>query len=197
VDMSPIKHLKCKLMKNNFSQTKYKENYIKKFDDLKSLNNNHLNDLVKFNIHVNNVKNNTNSISRSPLGFSSYKVPRVHNSMDLSGIKIKLENSKFNTINMSPNHKLYNDKITKIFENKNTLEESKRINRIIESVEQMEMSNTLPKISTICSQNQMQTVSIQLRNHKVMGEKYNPLNFYHGKSKSTVRRNNHGALYEH
>ncbi len=89
-------------------------------------------------------------------------------------------------------YKLYNDQLMKC----STIKEEEK-ESIVKNIENFENNKRLPTISTIYNQNEIKNVSISIRWNKIMGEKYNPLNFSHDKLKSTTKRNCYGALFQH
>jgi len=112
-------------------------------------------------------------------GFTSNNIPRI---------PTNLGNLKDNSLK----YKLFNDQLVKC----NTIKgEEKEF--IVKNIEHFQNDPRLPTISTIFNQNEIKNVSISIRRNKIMGEKYNPLNFSHDKLKSTTKRNCYGALFQH
>ena len=110
----------------------------------------------------------------------------------------QIESQNFQT-NPNPKFQIYEKSLLRTFnidkkENDNALE---KMQKIIKHNEYLEAINQLPKISAILSQEKLKSVEIKLKSNKIMGERYNPLNFYHNQSKSTTRRNIYGGLFLH
>lgn len=68
---------------------------------------------------------------------------------------------------------------------------------LIKNIENFEKDAKLPTIGNICNQKAIKNVALTIKRNKIMGERYNPLNFYHDKLRSTTKRNFYGALFQH
>lgn len=76
-------------------------------------------------------------------------------------------------------------------------DENKKFDTILKTIKKYESNSKYPKLKNILNQGEIKNIEIFLGNNKIMGEKYNPLNFYHCSSKTNKRRNLHGATFEH
>ena len=80
---------------------------------------------------------------------------------------------------------------------KNEDEENRKFNNILKTIKKYESTSKYPNLKNILNQGEIKNIQILLGNNKTMGEKYNPLNFYHCLSKTNKRRNLYGAVFEH
>ena len=175
---------------NDVNGSKYKEDHVQQLNNLKeSLRGIDADDNSKktpklFSSH----KKRNNS-----LGFTFNQIPNVHHD-------INSKNSNLSPRSPNPKFQIFKNRLLKTFnidkqlDNTNELE---RFEKILEHNDYLETHHMLPKISVIFNQEKIKNVEIKLKSNKIMGEKYNPLNFYHNQSKSTTRRNIYGSLFQH
>lgn len=159
-------------------------------------------DKIDFNLrykedHLSNLKNLKDSLLRNnEFNNACFKtVGNILTSRESNGFRfnnvphfVNSEKPK----NLSPKYKLYQDKLLRCSSIRKDED-----NLILKNIEHFENDKRLPTISNICNQNEIKNVSITINRSKIMGEKYNPLNFYHDKLKSTTKRNFYGALFQH
>lgn len=160
----------------NFSKTKYSEDYLRNLQSLKKSLNGLTDEVI--------LKSIAPEKEKHKIGFKSYNVPRLVPEDSLTSRKA------------TPNFFKLNKKISQTISHEDPVTENYKLKEILNSVRLQEKTKKFPDINSICSQNKIRNVDLHISS-KEMGEKYNPLNFYHGLSKSTIKRNQHGALYQH
>lgn len=186
------------------SNTKYKEDHLQGLKRLKQnlRNYNSLRDNYSVTSSNELKYNHTSSgffsasVKRNDsLAFRSSQDPNIKKEIRLhtaNGVDSKPTSSNFK-------FKIFTKSLLTAFnlDKQDDIEELKRMQRIIKNNENLEKIEKLPKIATICNQQKLKNIQIKLKSNKIMGEKYNPMNFYHNQSKSTTRRNINGALFQH
>jgi hypothetical protein len=119
--------------------------------------------------------------TKTSIGFRSYDIPHVSiNSPRSLGSKIMQERIEKSMRGVGSEK-----------------EENKKLKNILIKIKELESNGKYPNISNLTNQMKTQNIDIKLVNNKAMGEKYNPMNFYHRFSKTTKGRNLYGAVFEH
>ena len=175
---------------NDLIGSRYKEDHVQQLNTLKET-------LKKLDIDDNSKKTPklflSNKKRNNSLGFTFNHVPNLHHDLNF-------KNSYLFTRNPNPKFQIFNNRLLKTFNIDKQIDnthELERFEKIIEHNDYLESLHKLPKISVIFNQEKIKNIEIKLKSNKIMGEKYNPMNFYHNQSKSTTRRNIYGALFQH
>jgi hypothetical protein len=186
-----LKNTKVQADDNPLSDMKYKEDHV---DQLKSLK-----DTLRSLDQVPKTTHKLFSPSskrNNSLGFTFNHVPNLHYDSEFSSDSFNANFSR----TPNPKYQRFKNTLLKTFDIEKHLDnaqEIERFHKIIEHSEYLEGIDKLPKISTIFNQEKIKNVEIKSKSNKIMGERYNPMNFYHNQSKSTTRRNIYGALFQH
>jgi hypothetical protein len=180
LNLSPIKHFKLKKLLNNIPN-KYAENHTKNSFELKK-------SLSSFKTEYEHFNND--QVKTNKYGFKSFQVPRIDN------IDSK-KNDQSMSLPVSPRLKLINSKMIKSLSKGDFYEENEKMKEILNTNRQKELLSSFPNINNILNQNHIKNVQLNLKNNKIMGEKYDPFNYRLDLFKSNIRRNSYGALYQH
>jgi hypothetical protein len=205
-----VKKPKTGDLRNNFrlSHNFKSQNYLdEKFSSNMKYKENHAEDLFRLKDTFKGVLGNSqtpssfNFMRKSDTDLSEgnenfLRASTSHLNFRNNSIQIETPKSP-NTPN--PKFQIYEKSLFKTFhiDQKENVEAIEKMKKIIEHNDYLEGKNQLPKISSILNQERLKSVKIKLKNNKIMGEKYNPMNFYHNQSKSTTRRNIYGGLFLH
>ena len=184
------------------------QNYLdEKFSSNMKYNENHAEDLFRLKDTLNGELGNSQTPSSFKLMRKSYTDLTAGNENFLrastSHLNFRNKSTQIETpqsLNTpNPKFQIYEKSLFKTFhiDQKENVDSIEKIKKIIEHNEYLEGKNRLPKISSILDQESLKSIKIKLKNNKIMGEKYNPMNFYHNQSKSTTRRNIYGGLFLH
>lgn len=187
----------------NFKSQNY---FVEKFGSNMKYQDNHAEELHRLKDTFNRILGNSQTPPTFKLTRASYTdIRKGGNSIGATTSYLNFRNES-NQIespfySTTPNQKFQNYEkcLLKTYHiDENECEDStEKFNKIIEHNEYLEGKNHLPKISLILNQERLKSIKIKLKNNKIMGEKYNPMNFYHNQSKSTTRRNINGGLFLH